>query len=162
MSNSPVRALFLQQHLGVLSFLIFGGKDHGKQVFARVRDEQWHRDARRRGQFDQHSDAGFEANVIGEVGLVTDGNRGVHLDTINAVWSTTNEVVLDKSSLVRSLGTGFNSPELGWIRSNVETLPLPVVQELGWDELDELTASLFPNGMQARSLALRDKALAMS
>lgn len=151
-----VKALFVSQHNGCASFLLFGPSIEGRQVFCRFRDEAWHRQARFDGRFKHLTDASFEAEVIGEIGLVHDGSRAVDLAVIQAVQAEISRVVIDNGSLVKALGTGFKDESLGWVVKNLTVLPVGEVQELDWDPL---LADLFGLPLKAVGLAAREAAM---
>lgn len=155
-----VQALLLQQLNGCMSLMILGEQSwHGRQVFCRFRNESWHRDQRLAGRFAHMTDAVFEDEVIGEIGLVHDGLKGVPLEVLQAVQVEVLDRVLDKSTMVTSFGTGFKDPSLGWVRQTLLTFPkIPVgdVEEVPWNPLLEEMFGIPPKCV---SLAAREQAM---
>ncbi len=156
---NKVQAVFLQQHLGVFSFLILwpGNDVHAKQVTVRALTREWYQ-ARRLNttDFAHYDNEAFVANVLNEVGIVHNHGSQVPPEVVQAIWAHIQVERCKSSSpeaFVNSLTTGFRSPELSWVRSNFATIPLPLVYEL-----DDDLSHLFDGQIVTESLAARHRA----
>lgn len=154
-----VQAVFLQQHLGVFSFLVLWPNTsiHGKQVTVRAFTREWYQ-ARRLNttDFAHYDQEAFVMNVLDEVGIVHNHGSQVPPEVVQAVWSYIQNARCVSSApdaFVGSLTTGFRTPQLSWVRSNFATIPLPLVYELN----DDLT-HLFDGPIVTESLAARHRA----
>ena len=156
-----IKLIPMQQHLGVFSFLVFGGERHGSQVMVRAYCHEWYEHKwAQSNDFSHYDRATFEEKVLGEIGIVHDGARHVPPDVVCAVW---NEIQRSRCAnpdiFVNSMSTGFYAPEVGWVRSSFEAIPLPVVREIGVDEYNSVS---FPETVRAVSLSSRHRNYASS
>lgn len=153
MSASSVAVLPLQRHLGVFSYMVFGGSHHGRQVFCRAYRPEWYEERRASTtDFSHYDRTSFDKNVLDEVGIVHDGRNAVPFDVVSAVWSDLQKArALRPEIFVDSITTGFNNEVIGWVRANVSTMPLPVVREIPLEDLPQEDFA----GITAASLATR-------
>jgi hypothetical protein len=156
-----IKLIPMQQLLGVFSFLVFGGERHGSQVMVRAYCHEWYEQKWAESKdFARYDRASFEENVLGEIGIVHDGSRHVPPDVVCAVWNELQRMRLTNPDIfVNSISTGFYAPEVGWVRSSFEAIPLPIVRESSPEEFDSIS---FPEGVRALSLAARHRNYATS
>ena len=151
-----IKLIPIQQLLGVFSFLVLGGERHGSQVMVRAYSREWYENKwTESNDFAHYTRAAFEQKVLGEIGIVHDGSRHVPPDVVCAVW---NELQRHRCAnpdiFVNSMSTGFFAPEVGWVRSSFEAIPLPIVREI---DAEDFAAVSFPEGVRALSLAARHR-----
>lgn len=158
-----VNLIPMQQFLGVLSFLVFGGPHSGRQVMVRAYDRDWHEARWDRGEFAPMSREVFVREVLGEIGIVSDGKSAVPPELVVAVNAQIQSMRSQSASgaLVPSLTTGFYSRACGWVRASFQTIPVPEAVET--EMTDELLAQFEPQGsITATSLASRHRQAAAS
>jgi hypothetical protein len=156
-----IKLIPLQQFLGVFSFLVFGGERHGTQVMVRAYSREWYEQKWAEQKcFTHYTRANFEKLVLGEIGIVHDGNRHVPPSLVCAVWNELQVLRSENPEIwVNTMTTGFYSSDIGWVRSSFEAIPLPIVRE---STAEEFEAVSFPEGVRALSLATRHRNYAKS
>jgi len=152
-----VHAIELQRHLGVHSFVVLGGEHHGRQVFCRAWTKSVYEELWRQGTLAGYTRESFERHVLGEVGLVHDGARLVDEATMLAVWQALQPSrERSPERYVTSVALGYFDPVYGWLRSNVQAIPVPVAIEMDAKDWPPDLDSVRPLSLARRHARLAD------